>query len=120
MNAEQEDRGWKMEDGLYPLSSVVTFRALTILALSLLLAPAPMRAQQTIKDKVDNFRVALDFFEPPHDGQMKSLLEGAQAQQLPDKRFLVTGVKLQKFHEDGGLELLIKTPECYYDPADHS
>lgn len=67
-----------------------------------------------------NFKLA-DTYSGAHEGQLKSLIEGGQGQQLPDGRFLLTGnVKLHTFLENGQPEFDVKTPQCFQDPKTQS
>ena len=62
-----------------------------------------------------------DYYDPPHETQMKSLLEGATALPQPGGRtYLVTGAKLQTFRENGEGEIVVETPQCTYDVAQRS
>jgi len=63
------------------------------------------------------FKVLGESYGPPHESQPRSLLEGATAQALDNRRQLLTGVTLQTFRETGERELLIKAPQCVYDHA---
>lgn len=63
---------------------------------------------------VRDFRVSPEFYPPPHERQMKFLLEGSMARAVANGRYLVTQAKLQNFNEAGKVEMLVETPECYY------
>src|SRR6266404_5298417 len=92
----------------------------SILVFCVLLMTFPANAQQTMIGKVRNFKVSPEFFDPPHENQMKSQLEGAEAEPGPNGRILVNGVKLQTFRQNGDPELLIETPHCVYDQTERS
>src|SRR5260370_725601 len=66
------------------------------------------------------FRVSPEFFDPPHEGQMKWLLQGEEAEPQPGGLVLIKGAQLQKFREHGSKELLIETPQCLFDQSDNS
>jgi lipopolysaccharide export system protein LptA len=66
---------------------------------------------------VKNFSVCPAHYPPPHQTQMKSLLEGAQGQSISSTQYLVTEAKLQTFRESGEPELVVQTPECVYNSA---
>jgi hypothetical protein len=68
-------------------------------------------ANNTIKD----FRAPLEYFDPPHELQMKSFLEGAEAEPGANGLVLLRSAKLQTFHEDGTREMIVKSPECIFD-----
>lgn len=73
---------------------------------------ALMVRAQTIE--ADGFRVP-EYFEPPHQAQMKSLLEGAKAEPLSGGQILIHSGKLQTFHENGEQELAVEMPLCVFD-----
>jgi lipopolysaccharide export system protein LptA len=61
-----------------------------------------------------------EYYDAPHETQMKALLEGVQAQRLPDGRVLVTQAKRKTFRETGEGEFVVEAPECVYDPGQRS
>src|SRR5436190_9640165 len=64
---------------------------------------------------------AVDYYKPPNDAQMKSLLQGAKAERLPNGHvLLVNDLKLQAFTEKNERELLVEAPECFYDEREHT
>jgi lipopolysaccharide export system protein LptA len=63
---------------------------------------------------------AAQYYDPPHQTQLKWLFEGAKGQQQDDNLLLVTEGKVQTWNEDGSAELVIETPECLYDAARQS
>jgi lipopolysaccharide export system protein LptA len=69
--------------------------------------------------EVKGFKVT-EYYPPPHERQLKSLLEGDRAQPQADGRTLIMGSKLQTFTETGEPELLVEAPECWQDPKTHS
>jgi lipopolysaccharide export system protein LptA len=60
---------------------------------------------------------AAEYFPSPHDSQIQSLLEASKVQSLVEQRFLLSDVTLQTFATSGARELIIKTPQCLYDPG---
>jgi lipopolysaccharide export system protein LptA len=68
--------------------------------------------QQTLI--VTNFS-APQFYPPPNQAQLKSLLQGSEGRTLPAGKMLVEKAKLQTFKENGEHELLILAPQCVYD-----
>ena len=86
---------------------------LALLALALAIFPRPGRAQPVVS--VRGFKVP-EYYEPPHETQMKSMLEGARADRQPDGRYLVTTAKWRTFRVSGEGELVAEAPECAYDP----
>ncbi|HOX56161.1 MAG TPA: LptA/OstA family protein [Candidatus Paceibacterota bacterium] len=91
--------------------------ALAMLALGLAINARPAHAQPVVGGQ--GFKFA-DYHEAPHDTQMKALIEGAQAQQQADKRWLVTKAKYQTFSPTGEGELVVEAPECLFDPTHRS
>ncbi len=80
--------------------------------LALLLSSGLASAQQGVV--VQNFRVSPEFYPPPHEKQMKFLLEGLTARMVSTGRYLVTQAKLQNFSQEGKVEMVVEAPECYY------
>src|SRR5215468_7013847 len=58
---------------------------------------------------------AADFYGPPHETQMKSFLQGAQARPLDNGLLLLIEALLKTFRETGEHELTVRAPECFYD-----
>jgi len=56
-----------------------------------------------------------EYYEPPHEKQLKSLLAGAKVEPQPDGFYLVTEAKIQTFREDGSAEMLVTAPQCVVD-----
>lgn len=88
--------------------------ALVLLALALVLFPVLGRAQPVASGQGFKFS---EYYDPPHETQMKSLLAGARAERQPDGRFLVTNAKWQTFRVNGEGELTVEAPQCFYDPG---
>jgi lipopolysaccharide export system protein LptA len=87
--------------------------ALWVLALGLGLSPWPGRAQPVASGQGFKFS---EYYDPPHETQMKSLLEGARAERQPDGRWLVTEAKWRTWRVNGEGELAAAAPQCFYDP----
>jgi len=64
---------------------------------------------------VRGFQAPLEYFDPPHELQMKSFLEGAQADPGADGVIIIQDAKLQTYREDGTKEMLVKAPQCIFD-----
>src|SRR5436190_21371318 len=60
-----------------------------------------------------------EYFEPPHETQLKSLLEGARVQPQASGFYLITEAKLQTYREDGVPEMVVTAPQCLYDSGPH-
>jgi hypothetical protein len=56
-----------------------------------------------------------EYYEPPHQQQIKSILSGAEALPQPGGRLIVKQLKLETFALDGKPEIIIMAPECIYD-----
>lgn len=86
-------------------------------ALLLTLAAAAaclVSAQTNSNSKVKDFSVP-DYYDPPNEKQMKTLLQGAEAEPEADGLIRITAVKLSKFAEDGRLQMLMEAPQCVFD-----
>src|SRR5688500_16060517 len=59
-----------------------------------------------------DFRVPLETHIPPHQAQVKTLLEGAKAQPLSGGRILLTRATVKTFETNGTLQMVASTPEC--------
>ena len=75
---------------------------------------AAVRAQQNVAGHADNFS-SVEYFEPPHQQQMKSRLSGAEARPQAGGLLVITELKLEIFDTNGAPEVVIKAPHCVYD-----
>jgi hypothetical protein len=64
---------------------------------------------------IKGFQAPLEYFDPPHELQMKSYLEGSEAQPITNGLILIRKAKLKTFHEDGTVEMTVMAPECVFD-----
>ena len=81
----------------------------------LLFAVAPgVRAQQNGVQHANNFTTT-EYYEPPHQQQIKSILSGAEALPQPGGLLIIKQLKLEMFNLDGKLEWVVNAPECVYD-----
>ena len=71
--------------------------------------------QKPAPSTMKGFRAPLEYFDAPHELQVKSFLEGAEAEPRSDGMVLLRGAKLQTFHEDGTKEMVVRTPQCVFD-----
>jgi len=94
--------------------SIVTFSA--GLLLCVVFASAQVPANNTIK----RFRAPLRYFDPPHELQMQSFLEGAEAEPQSDGLILIRDAKLQTFHEDGTRDMTVTAPHCLFDSKEQT
>lgn len=58
---------------------------------------------------------SVEYFEAPHQQQMKTRLSGAEATPLPDGLIAITQLQIERFGEDGKLEMIVNAPNCVYD-----
>lgn len=84
-------------------------------AFCLLLGLALAVGQKPPSSTVRGFQAPLEYFDPPHELQMKSFLEGAEAEPGPDGVILIRNARLQTFHEDGSKEMTVRAPHCIFD-----
>jgi len=62
---------------------------------------------------------SVEYFEPPHQQQMKSRLSGAEAQPQAGGLLVIKQLKLETFNADGKPEIVVMAPECVYDTFNH-
>jgi hypothetical protein len=89
----------------------VTFAA----ALCCLVWIAVAADQKKPGSTVTGFQAPLEYYDPPHELQMKSFLEGSKAIPGEDGVIIIEDAKLQTYREDGGKEMLVKAPQCTFD-----
>ena len=82
----------------------------------LAIASAQTSGNATIK----KFKAPLEYFDPPHELQVKSYLEGAEAEPQGEGLILLRDAKLQTFQEDGAPEMTITTPQCFFNMKDQT
>jgi hypothetical protein len=73
-----------------------------------------VRAQQNGVQHANNFTTT-EYYEPPHQQQIKSILSGAEALPQPGGLLIIKQLKLEMFNPDGKLEWVVNAPECVYD-----
>jgi hypothetical protein len=74
------------------------------------------RAQQNGVQNASNF-TSVEYFEPPHQQQMKSRLSGLEAQPLTGGLLVIKQLKLETFTVDGKPEMVVEAPGCTYDTS---
>ena len=72
------------------------------------------RAQQNGPQHASDF-TSTEYYEPPHQQQIKSIMSGAEALPQPGGLLIIKQLKLETFNLDGKLELTVIAPECIYD-----
>jgi hypothetical protein len=58
-----------------------------------------------------------EYYDPPHQSQLKTLLSGALAEPAPGGCVRITDLHVDTFRETGEREMIVDAPECIYDPA---
>ena len=72
-------------------------------------------ADQRPGSSVKGFKAPLDFYDPPHERQVKTYLEGSKSDMGANGTIVIWDAKLQTFHDDGTLEMLMNAPQCVYE-----
>ena len=75
-------------------------------------------AQPSGVRRASNF-TSVEYFEPPHQLQMRSRLSGAEAQPQAGGLLVIRQLKLETFNQDGKPEIVVTAPECVYDTFNH-
>jgi hypothetical protein len=78
-------------------------------------APASMSMTPSF-GQVKNFFVP-DYYDPPNQNQMKSLLRGAEAEPQPNGSVLIHELQLETYGTDGKLQMSVHSPVCSYNSA---
>lgn len=86
--------------------------ARVLLVLGLALFPWAGRAQPI---QVKGGFKSTEYYDPPNETQMKSMLEGAGAEPLPEGRIQVTKAIYWRFLTNGEVQLSVQAPQCIYD-----
>jgi len=69
---------------------------------------------QTNRQHASDFS-SVEYFNAPHERQIKTRLAGAEAQPLNSGQLLIKKLKLEEFEENGKLQSVVEAPECLYD-----
>ena len=72
------------------------------------------RAQPNGVQHASDF-TSVEYFEAPHQQQMKSRLSGAEAQPLAGGLLAIKKLKLETFNTNGSPAMIVEAPECVYD-----
>jgi hypothetical protein len=92
-----------------------TTRITLIAGIALLFAAIPSgRTQLNGPQHASDF-TSTEYYEPPHQQKIKSIMSGAEALPQPGGRLIIKQLKLETFNLDGKLELTVMAPECIYD-----
>jgi hypothetical protein len=88
-------------------------RASLIAAAAILsVAALGVRAQQS--GHATDFTTT-EYWEAPHQQQIKFILSGAEAQPQPGGLLIIKQLKLRSFDVDGKVTIIVTAPECTYD-----
>ncbi|HUE36058.1 MAG TPA: hypothetical protein VMO20_01605 [Candidatus Acidoferrum sp.] len=89
----------------------------TIAAILFLLSAMGSRAQQIpVGGDATDFS-SVEYYQAPHQQQIKSRMSGAEAEPQEGGLLLIKQLKLEAFDENGKLQFVITAPECVYDPV---
>lgn len=64
--------------------------------------------------KVKGFKIP-EYYPPPNQKQMRSLLRGDEAEPDGKDRILIHRLRVETFRENGDPEAFVEAPECVYD-----
>jgi hypothetical protein len=85
-----------------------------LVAAILFAAVSSERAQQNATGHASDFS-SVEYFDPPHQKQMKSRLSGAEAQPEAGGLLAIRQLKLEIFNTDGSVKIIARAPQCVYD-----
>jgi hypothetical protein len=77
-------------------------------------------AQNPGSGSIKKFKAPLEYCDPPFELQVKSYLEGAEAEPQGDGMILLRNAKLQTFQTNGALEMTITAPQCFFNMKDQT
>lgn len=85
----------------------------------LFLMATSLRAQAVALSSATNF-TSVEYFDAPHERQVKTRLSGAEASQQADNLnvYVIKQFRLETFDVAGKLEMVVSAPECVYDMAE--
>lgn len=91
----------------------------TVLSVCLVLVFMACAAQQFPLGQFRDFSLP-EYYDVPHEKQMKSLLQGREAQPLGEGRVLIKQLRLETFREDGAGEFILRARDCLYNSKERS
>ena len=77
-------------------------------------------AQNAGNASIKRFKAPLEYFDPPFELQVKSYLEGAEAEPQGDGLILLRDAKLETFQTNGTAEMTITAPQCFFNMKDQT
>ena len=61
---------------------------------------------------------SVEYFDPPHEQQVKLRVSGAEMTSLPGTVYDVKKIKIEQFGTNGATEAVVEAPQCIYAPLD--
>ena len=58
-----------------------------------------------------------EYYDAPHETQLKSMLEATRAKRLPDGKVQAEDAKYRTYRVSGEGEMTVEAPQCLYDPG---
>lgn len=96
---------------------MINDRTIIITAILVFLAVLSGRAQQIpVGGNATDFS-SVQYYQPPHEQQIKSRMSGAEADPIEGGLLLIRQLKLEAFNEKGELQFVVTAPQCIYDPT---
>lgn len=74
----------------------------------------PATAQTTFAGSAGNFTMN-EYYDPPYEHRMKSLITGVEAHPQPGGRHRIKGLRIELYDENGKQDMIVEAPECVYD-----
>lgn len=99
-------------------AGLLAFARAAVLLTAAIVWAAPLgHAQQLpIVGEASDFN-SVEYYEAPHQQDIKQLFSGTDAEPLPGGLLLIKGVKIEHFDPNGKLGWVAEAPECVYDPV---
>src|SRR5689334_8077262 len=97
-------------------SFLLAFSLLLLASAFLSRSQNPVNSKNTVVQQVTATNPKYpEFYDPPLQSQLKSLLQGSKAETLPDSRLQIYDAKVQEFETNGQTKLVIEAQQCIYD-----
>ena len=87
---------------------------LLIAGVILFFAAMEIHAQSNVVGHASDF-TSVEYYEPPHQQQIKSRLSGTEASPEPGGLLVIKQLKLETFELNGKSEIVVDAPECTSD-----
>lgn len=87
-------------------------------ALALVAVVAMAASKQAPFSKIEDFK-SPEFYPPPNQAQMKSIVQGAEAEPQTGNRYLLRQLTLKTFRVTGETEMAAESPACIFDSDSH-